>query len=233
MAKKNPENSSKNQKDSSKPQQKQNKKADMLEMNLAEDEIVHYFSWKRGIFLLAASVLLAAMVLGGVYYGLNWWGEKRVEKNEYFIQQTKNMDKKIKNAKEKAVPVFIFKKKLELAQTLLKNHVYWTHFFEYLEDNTLDEVHYSKLTGDLKGEYRLPVIAADYNLIDSQVKRMRKAEPTKMAEVTKAEKAANLEKLKQATSSSEVKLKMDLEVDEKMFLRSSSSTSTPTSTKEQ
>lgn len=187
---------------------KQQKDSDLLDMNLAEGEIVHYFNWKRASFILISSIILVVFLLWGIVKGISFWGAKRVEQNEIFSQKIQQIEDQIDKVKSEARSLFIFKKKVQLANKLVDKHIYWTNFFNYLEENTLEEVYYTEFKGDINGKYSLPTKVNDYNVINSQVKQMRKQKETENAEVRKA-----------TQKEKEVELNIDLKINQKLFTK--------------
>jgi hypothetical protein len=198
----------------------ENKKGNALEMNLAEGEIVHYFNWKKAFFALVSSGFLAILILTAVYFGLFWWGEESAKQNEFFSEKSKELDEQIEETKKEAKDLFIFKKKLELVKNeLLPRHIYWTNFFDYLEENTLSQVNYEQFSGTTDGSYSLPVITDDYNIINSQVELMRKDEVTQAAEVREASKSDSDNQGAGGANDSEVVFNLELQVSEELFTK--------------
>lgn len=153
----------------------QEEKKNVLEMNLAEGQIVNYFDWKKGAFILASMVVLVIIILASIYWGLLMWGEYRAEKNEFFSEQSAEMEKDLEYLKENTADAFVYKRKLELTDQLLNDHVYWTNFFELLEERTFNDVYYIDFQGDTKGDYVISTQARDPSMIDSQVQHLQKS----------------------------------------------------------
>jgi hypothetical protein len=198
--------------------EQENEKKDLLEMNLAEGEIVHYFSWKRASFALLGSIILAVIVLVAVSQGISWWGDEKSKQNEFFSQKSDKLEVQTQNIKKESEHLFVFKKKLDLVNSeLLANHIYWSNFFDYLENNTLEQVSYNGFSGDISGVYTLPVIADDYNVINTQVQQMKEKEVTKNAEV----KAASKGKVEEGgdEKSANVDFSLNLEVSRQLFIK--------------
>lgn len=198
--------------------EKQQKNGDVLDMNLAEGEIIRYFSWKRAGFILISSVVLIIILILGIVKGLSMWGEKRIEQNETFSQKIEQIENQIEKNKSEAEALFIFKKKLELANKLMNKHVYWTNFFDYLEGNTLEKVFYTGFQGNINGEYSIPTKTDDYSVINSQVKQMREKEETKSVEVRRATQSGEKENTEEIAGN-RVGLKINLKVNKELFTK--------------
>ena len=48
-------------------------------------------------------------------------------------------------------------------------HIYWTNFFKFLEDNTIKDVYFTGFAGDTGGRYSLNALANNYGNIAEQV----------------------------------------------------------------
>ncbi len=221
MAERNKQNGVKKEKDDS--QNKNTKpskdKKSVLEMNLAEGEIIHYFSWKKAFSSFVFSAILAFTILFFVYLGLSWWGEQRAEQNKFFSEKSEQLESQIENTREETEFLLIFKKKMEIINNeLLPEHIYWTNFFDYLEENTLDQVGYSHFSGAIDGSYSLPVTTKDYNIINSQVELMRENSLTEEARVRSAAKNKESEE-ESKEKDSEVTFDLELKVSEEIFTK--------------
>ncbi|MDD5031963.1 MAG: hypothetical protein PHR36_02855, partial [Patescibacteria group bacterium] len=94
------------------------------------------------------------------------------EEDQYFANKFSELDKEIAVIEKEAEKVLVFEKKLKLVNSLISQHVYWTNFFKFLEDNTLTDVYYSGFSGDNKGEYGLTASGKNFNIIQAQVERL-------------------------------------------------------------
>jgi hypothetical protein len=228
-----PEKESKpNNEDTAKQKKKNNisrenssNKRSALDMNLAEGEIIHYFDWKKAFFALVGYSVLSIMIVASIYFGLSWWGEKKVGQNEFFSKKSEELSAEIEKTKKEIKPVFVFKEKLSfIDKGLLPQHVYWTDLFRYLENNTLEPVGYTQFSGNTNGSYSLPAIADDYNAINTQVKSMRENKFTRMAKVETAAKGGSGgeeggEGGEGSKERGSVMFNLDLEVSNEIFFR--------------
>lgn len=162
------------------------KEEEILETNLIKDEITVFFNWQKNIAILLIFVVLSALAVGVVYGGLSWWGSQKEKESQYFAERFIETDKEISRVEEEVKEILIFKKKLSLANSLLGQHIYWTNFFKFLEENTLADVYYLGFSGDNKGKYNMSVNAKDFNVIQAQVKQMLSSEYVLGASVDQA-----------------------------------------------
>ncbi|MCX6799905.1 MAG: hypothetical protein NT091_02035, partial [Candidatus Falkowbacteria bacterium] len=100
----------------------------------------------------------------------------------------------------------------ELVTGLLKNHIYWTNFFKFLEGEISNNVYIEGFSGTSAGQYTLSAKARDFNTIAEQIKSLRKNEyvvdvSTGGGTVTKSE----------VNDSEIVSFNLSLKVDQKLF----------------
>ncbi|MDD5290560.1 MAG: hypothetical protein PHZ04_00395 [Patescibacteria group bacterium] len=157
-----------------------------LETNLIKGEITVFFDWQKNAAFLIVSMILAAIVVGAIYGWLSWWGSQKEEENQYFVERFSELDKEIARVEGEAKKVLVFKKKLSLVNSLLDQHIYWTNFFKFLEENTLADVYYSGFAGDNKGKYSLTANAKNFSVIQAQVERFLSSEYISEASVSEA-----------------------------------------------
>jgi len=159
---------------------------EILETNLIKGEITVFFNWQKNAALLIISMILAALAVGAVYGWLSWQGSQKEKEGQYFVNRFFELDKEIAKVEVEAKKVLVFKKKLSLVNSLLGQHIYWTDFFKFLEENTLADVYYSGFAGDNKGKYNLTANAKDFSIIQAQVERFLSSEYVSEASVDQA-----------------------------------------------
>lgn len=159
--------------------------ANILEVNLVKSEVVKFFDWQKAILILIISIFSAFFIISFVYWGISWWGSKAEYKRDpYLVQNYYKLDKEIKSLENEVEEISRFKEKIELVDSLIEEHIYWSNFFTFLEENTLANVFFVKFAGDAKGEYVLAARSNDFNAIDAQVKKFVQNENVKKAEVS-------------------------------------------------
>ena len=144
----------------------------VLEVNLVKGEIVKYFDWQRGTLLLLLFVFLSMSIISLAYWGISWWGaKKQYVQNPVYIQSYYKINKEIKDREGEINDVLAFKHRLDIANFLLARHVYWSSFFDFLEDNTLSNVFFSSFSGDINGNYHLSATTNNFDAINAQTKK--------------------------------------------------------------
>lgn len=148
------------------------KKEGVLEVNLVKSEIVKFFDWQKGVLLLLLFIFLSMTLISGAYWGISYWGtKKQYAQNPAYIQSYYKINKEIKDREGQVDEVLKFKHQLDLANFLLRRHIYWSNFFDFLEDNTLSNVYFSAFTGDIDGNYRLSASTNNFDAINAQTKK--------------------------------------------------------------
>jgi hypothetical protein len=156
----------------------------VLEVNLVRGEIVKFFDWQKGLTVLVISVFASLAFLSLIYWGISWWGTSRqTAENTSYAQDYYRASKEIKDLNPRVEEVLKFKERLDLVNFLLDRHIYWTNFFNFLEDNTLANVYFSSFGGDIKGIYTMQATTDNLDAIDAQIKLLLANQKIKKASV--------------------------------------------------
>ncbi|MFH0956001.1 MAG: hypothetical protein V1801_02200, partial [Candidatus Falkowbacteria bacterium] len=141
----------------------------VLETNLIQGELVTFFDWRSKIVILASAILMPIFVVGAVYYGLAFYQKSNQAKNlaqaQKFVELEQNIIKEESGLKE----IFDFEAQLKTVSRVFGQHLYWTNFFKFLEDNTIKDVYFIDFKGDTSGNYIMDALAANYSSISKQV----------------------------------------------------------------
>jgi hypothetical protein len=154
-------------------EEKKQEGQNVLGTNLIKGEIVSFFDWKENIANLTMMVVLACFIVGGVYVGLNWWGEKKRRESRVFMEEVEEFARQITEEERGIGEIKKFQTGLKLVTAVLDNHIYWTNFFKFLEENTLADVYFTDFSGDKSGKYKLPARAKDFNAIAVQIETLK------------------------------------------------------------
>ncbi|MFA5247764.1 MAG: hypothetical protein WC415_00760 [Patescibacteria group bacterium] len=145
----------------------------VLEVNLVKEEIVKYFDWQRGILVILLAAFFSLSLLSAGYWVISWLAEKRqVASNSSYTQSYFKINKEIKELSPQVAEVLAFKSRMDLSNTLLDSHIYWTNFFDFLESNTLSDVYFSSFSGDISGDYQFSATSNSVDAINVQIKKL-------------------------------------------------------------
>jgi Tfp pilus assembly protein PilN len=146
-----------------------NNKIDRIEINLIPDNIstipVQINKMIKSGFIFGLSMTITFLIYLGIYvYGKS--SEKKVEdiraENSKLEQQYASYKKSLEDIKTTKI-------NLDEIIKLLDNHIYWTKFFNLLEENTIPEVFYYNFTGDTSGQITLNAITDSYLNVSRQM----------------------------------------------------------------
>lgn len=151
---------------------KKNKQASgshILATDLISGEVTVVFDWKKNILVLAFFVVVAGLLLVGVYQGLVLWEDKKLTEAIRGTEKFTELNTQI-SLEEKGIDEIIdLQKKLELIKQLLDRHIYWSNFFAFLERDTLADVYFDTFSGDTNGIYPLTGTTKNFKTLADQL----------------------------------------------------------------
>lgn len=189
------------------------KNPEILEVNLVKNEAPESFAWRSPLISLVLVLVLAAVVIFEIYYGLSWWQrqeEARGAKTQAEIAQLNRESSQLAN---EAAEALAYQGRAATFGRLLQDHVYWTNFFAWLERNTLTTVRYEGFAGGLDGNYELSAVTQTYADVAWQVSHLLKDPAVRSAAVSSAQMAVNDDKSKP----SEVTFNLSLSIKPEIF----------------
>jgi hypothetical protein len=127
----------------------------ILEVNLVKDNVAVSFDWGSNLLVLALTLLIASAVVAEIYFGLNWWNDQETTKITELQAEADQINQQALQFRQQADAALSYRDRAAIFSSLLDNHVHWTNFFRWLEQNTLSNVKYDGFSGDLSGAYSL------------------------------------------------------------------------------
>ena len=146
---------------------------DILKTNLVKENAVVFINWRKNISLLLLGVFLSIAIVGVAHQSVAIENREIKEAEEILLGKINKINKKIELAKNNIKEVMILQNKLILIESLLDKHVYWTNFFKFLEDTTIEDVYYSGFSGTTNGTYVLLASAESFNMLAKQIAGFR------------------------------------------------------------
>lgn len=186
----------------------------ILEVNLIKNEMQISFDWSQHLSTLFFAVLVTILFVAEIYFGLNWWTDyegKRVLDSETKFNQ---VSQDIRALKTESDQILAFKKRADVANSLLENHIYWTNFLDWLEKNTLSTVTYSGISGKSDGIYNLAATANAFREVSWQTRAFM-ADPSVIS--VRVDEASLEKSEKEDAGLSTVGFNLSLEVDPQIF----------------
>jgi len=187
---------------------------DGVKANLVKDQAVSFFNWQQKMLTLALSLILCCLAISLVYVGLLIWQKEKLNDNKATLANFDAINAEVVKNEDDLKEITNFNKKLDMVQFLLNNHIYWTNFFNFLENNTLKDIYYEKFTGDLTGKYKIPSVARNLDAISLQLEVMKAYNMIKTIQYSSAQ-SDNTNKDVAAT----VKFNLELSIDPKIFIK--------------
>ncbi len=185
----------------------------VLEVNLVKEEIVKFFDWQKGVLLCFLVIFASLSVISLADWGISWWGNtKRRDKDVEYEKNFEKMVKEIKDSESKVDEVLVFKKQVDIANFLLQNHIYWSNFFDFLEENTLSNVYFSAFSGNVNGTYVLSATSDNFDAINIQTKKFLNNPYVRAAKVDAGQ-------IQGANGDVEVSFNFVFELDPEVFLK--------------
>lgn len=149
--------------------------AEVVATDLIQGEVITYFNWKKSSSIFIVLLLVDFLILFGSYQALTFWQASRQNEIDQMKAITKNLDQKVAAAETNLGDIKMLQKKLDLAKGLLENHIYWTNFFDFIEQNTLADVMYSGgFSGNIDGKYSFSGETKDFRYLAGQIYQLRK-----------------------------------------------------------
>lgn len=142
---------------------------DVLRTNLIKGQGLAFFNWRRAVKINAAVIILAVLITGGAW-GMLWLLSKREMLSSPISQRISAQEAELKRLRAAVAELNRLRQRVAAAKDILNSHVYWTNFFNYLENNTLPGIYYDEFEGELTGEYVLPAKARNFKDFSAQLK---------------------------------------------------------------
>ena len=152
-----------------KPNQPSEPRQRVIETNLMQGELVTFFDWRSKVMILVGAVLGPVLLIGAVYYGLVFYQKSNEAKNLAQAQKFAELEQNIAKEEAGAKEISGFEAQLKTVSKIFGQHIYWTNFFKFLEDNTIKDVYFINFDGDTSGNYLMDALAVNYGGIAGQV----------------------------------------------------------------
>src|SRR3989344_332897 len=115
------------------------------------------------------TLLVVGLFIAGSYVGLLWYQNRLDQQIEAIEKDIHDLDAKITSAEVRQTEIIDLQERLKLIRELLENHMYWTKFFEMLEQNTIQEVYYTNFSMTGTDRLILSAIGRDFSSAAKQM----------------------------------------------------------------
>jgi hypothetical protein len=185
-----------------------------VKANLIKDQGVLFFNWQQRLLTLALALILCSLAIGLVYVGLLIWQKERLNDNQSTLANFEAINAEIAKNEKDLEEIVAFNRKLDVVSFILSNHVYWTNFFNFLENNTLKDVYFDNFSGDLTGKYTIAATARNLEAVSSQLEVMKAHALVRNIEYSSGQTIPATE-----DQPAKTKFNLELSVDPKLFLK--------------
>ncbi|MBI2459631.1 MAG: hypothetical protein HYV53_03710 [Parcubacteria group bacterium] len=141
----------------------------VLETNLIQGELAIFFNWRAKAIVFAGAILAPILAVATIYYGLVFYEKSSQAKNLAQAQKFAELKQNIAAEEAGLKEILAFQAKLKTVSQIFAQHIYWTNFFKFLEDNTMANVYFIDFKGNTSGNYTMNAATVDYRSIDEQV----------------------------------------------------------------
>ncbi|KKR21073.1 MAG: hypothetical protein UT48_C0014G0007 [Parcubacteria group bacterium GW2011_GWE2_39_37] len=142
--------------------------------DLIKGEVITFFDWQKSFIYLVAATLISFLLIGFAYLILLYNIEIKKQNAQDFEKKLALINEKISKEEVGIREIDIFQQKIILVNSLINDHVYWTNFFKFLEENTLTDISFSSVfNGNAKGEYSFDATAKDFGAVVKQIEVLR------------------------------------------------------------
>lgn len=188
----------------------------VLEVNLIKNEMRANFDWSQHLGTLFISLLIAGLFVVEIYFGLDRWSAYENDRVLATEAKFNQVSKDIKAMKSESDQVLAFKQRVDLADALLADHIYWTNFLSWLEKNTLSTVSYGGFSGGVDGAYQLQATGQTFRDISWQTRAFL-ADPSVISARVDSGSSARSDKKEQTDASTGVSFAVNLKINPKIF----------------
>mgnify|MGYP000860344994 FL=1 len=206
------------------------------QVNLIKEHRSMFFNWQSKMLSMIFFVLLTCLICVLAYGYLLILEKEKQNANMDIFANLDSINQQIaviqRELDDKIVP---FNDKLMYTGYMLDNHIYWTNFFQFLEQETLSDVYYStgidtSINGNVKGTngiFEIWSVAKNFNTISNQTKVFAKSKSgyilsvvaTDTDTLSKSSSTPGQIGIYPADASQAVRFKLKLTIDPRIFLR--------------
>lgn len=157
--------------DNQKGEQRHKFEKHTLNVDLIPEEMSKHpeLELSKKLFISGMIILLSVVLVGAVYLGITWYQLNVNNKLEELTTEIAGLEKEVavyENKKDAAVSL---QKRLTVIRGILDSHLYWTNFFELLENNTIPEVYYTNFSMAGTERVVLSAVGRDYESVAKQL----------------------------------------------------------------
>jgi len=149
--------------------------ADLNLISEKYDDVVLVQFWTK-VKSLVMLVLLFVIIFACGFAGIKFYKLSIVTEFNTIKTELQQLEKDLTAFNSEQVQSEKLKKRAQLLQEVLANHVYWTNIFDKLEHSTQNNVYYTNFMVDETGKLTLSAVAVNYQDAAEQLAILQKAD---------------------------------------------------------
>lgn len=193
--------------------------ASFLDVNLIPRELAEKMRPLTKIRRLLWAVIFSWLIIFAIYGGMVWCQGYLMSNVKQAQLRIKKIDAEIESYQSWQKEALAFNAKIEDISKILDQHIYWTAFFSFLESNTLPEVRYQSLSGDVAGIFTLSATAPNYETVAKQIALFKNSDLVSNVSVASATAALTTPAEEAEASIASVKFNISIMVKPDVFYK--------------
>jgi hypothetical protein len=142
---------------------------------------------RRGALILFLVLIFETIIIGGVNFWLMQNTAKRVAERDQLNQRITAVNKIVTDQGKEMSAVIDLDRQIQTTLDNLGQHVYWTKFFRFLEDNARPNVRFMRFSGDVdSGMFSIDILGKSYRDVAEQIVVLRENPMTLNVRATSA-----------------------------------------------
>lgn len=160
-----------------------------FDVNLVPDDLMDELNPKKKILLIVYFTIIFCLIVALMYTAIYIYKRTIINRVTDLNIQIEEVNKEISKISTVKKEVEQINNAINDVDSILDTHVYWSQFFEFLEENTISDVYYTSFNGTISGNIVLNAIGRNFKNVSQQIEVFKQAdEYVKDVQVDSAQK---------------------------------------------
>lgn len=167
---------------------------------------------KRGLLILVLVIIVETIIIGGVNFWVLQTTSKKVAEREELNQRIAALNQTVVERGKDMSGVIDMDRQIQASLENLNQHVYWSNFFSFLEDNARPNVRFTRFSGDVDSSmFTIDILGKSYRDVAEQIVVLRENPSVLYVRATSASaRIGQAGQIEGVTSSLVIKLKPEV-----------------------
>jgi hypothetical protein len=167
---------------------------------------------KRGLLIIALVIIVETIIIGGVNLWVMQNTSKKVAERDELNQRIAALNQTVADRGKEMSSVIDMDRQIQASLENLNQHVYWSSFFSFLEDNARPNVRFTRFTGDVDSSmFTIDILGKSYRDVAEQIVVLRENPSVMYVRATSASaRVGQAGEVEGVTSSLVIKLKPEV-----------------------